>query len=62
MTGVKAVAGGNIMVDTDAVSKLADYENVVIAESKDSVSYSEIGRECERLKVLNKNVVGIISF
>lgn len=61
MTGVKAVSGGNIMVDIDAVSKLGEFENVVIAEAKDTVSYTEIGREYDKLKVLNKNVVGVIA-
>lgn len=61
MPGVKAVSGGNIMVDTDAVSKLGEFENVVIAEAKNSVSYTEIGREYDKLRVLNKNVIGVIA-
>ena len=61
MYGVMAVAGGNILVDRHAVEMLDDYDNVVIAEPKESTSYDEIGLEYERLKLLGKNVVGIVA-
>ncbi|MBQ1871534.1 MAG: hypothetical protein II147_05085 [Lachnospiraceae bacterium] len=58
---VKAIAGGDILLDTDVIDRLRDYTNVVIVESKESVSYGEIIRECDKLKVLNKNVLGIVA-
>lgn len=61
MYGVIAVAGGDIMVDRHAVEMLDDYDNVIIAEEKEGISYGEIGREYEKLQLLNKNVIGIIA-
>ncbi|MBO4214348.1 MAG: hypothetical protein J5876_05130 [Lachnospiraceae bacterium] len=61
MYGVIAVAGGDIMVDRHAVEMLDDYDNVIIAEEKEAISYGEIGREYEKLQLLNKNVIGIIA-
>lgn len=61
MYGVIAVAGGDIMVDRHAVEMLGDYDNVIIAEEKEGISYGEIGREYEKLQLLNKNVIGIIA-
>lgn len=54
-------AGGDIMTDKAAVETLRSYENVVVVERKEETSYREIGRELEKLSLLNKNVVGLIA-
>lgn len=54
-------AGGDIMTDKNAVEMLRGYENVVLVERKGALSYREIGRELEKLALLNKNVVGMIA-
>lgn len=61
MNSVKAIAGGNILLDKEAVDKLSDYTKIVIAEAKETVSYGEIARECNKLKTLKKNVLGIVA-
>lgn len=55
------VVGGDIMTDKGAVEMLREYENVVLVERKEETSYREIGRELEKLALLNKNVVGLIA-
>lgn len=54
-------AGGDIMTDKNAVETLRKYENVVVVERKEETSYREIGRELEKLSLLNKNVIGLIA-
>lgn len=61
MYGINVIAAGDILVDRHAVEMLDDYTTVIIAEGKEDISYSEIGRECEKLKLLNKDIIGIVA-
>lgn len=55
------IAGGDIMTDKNAVKTLREYENVVVVERKEETPYREIGRELEKLSLLNKKVIGLIA-
>lgn len=59
--GVEVTVGGNIMLDATAVETMRSYENIVMVERKERISYRELAREAERLQLLKKNVVGLIA-
>lgn len=54
-------AGGDVMRDSTAADTLRGYDNVVLAERKEDVSYRQLNLEIDQLLLLKKNVLGLIA-
>ena len=53
--------GGNVLVDQTALEQLQNYDNVVLVVRKGSTQNRELGKELEKLLMLQKNIVGLIA-
>lgn len=58
--GDQAEFCGNILQDAAAVETLKNFESIVLVEERGTASLSQVKEEIDRLKALNKTVVGIV--
>jgi len=56
----KLMFGGNISYTAETINKVADCNAIVIVEEIGQSTYTEITKEIENIKDLNKKVIGII--
>ncbi len=62
LTGVKVVTGGNVLRDAQMLRKLPECDGVVLVEQCSRSVYSDVALEIEKVKDLQKAVVGCVVF
>lgn len=58
--GEKLGFTGNILYSTAAVERLRDYRRVVLVEEKGKLPFEKLQQECEKLRLLQKEICGIM--
>lgn len=62
LSGTKVLAGGNILQNAETLRMLPQCDGVVLVEQCKASTYSDVELEIERIRDLNKDVIGCVVF